>query len=105
MGFVYSKRLGSAGIAGAGSALVYTVPTGVTAVVRSCSFTCVSGSADAANLIDSGSYEIAGAEVGTLFVPTVVQLRAVMEPGDTLRLEATGGTWHVTVSGYELAGP
>lgn len=102
MALVYSRRLGQGSLSSAGSTAIYTVPAGVTAVVRSCSFTTLGGSANAANLIVGGAYEIAGIESGTLYVPVVVNLRAVLNAGEVLTFEITGGSFHVMVSGYEL---
>lgn len=105
MALVYSKRLGQYSQVGAGGAVIYTVPAGVVAVVRSASFTTIAGTSQAANLIVGGAYEIAGIESSVFYVPVVVNLRAVMVAGETLTFEVTGGTFHVMVSGYELLTP
>lgn len=102
MASIYTKKFGSHTQSGAGSATLYTAPSGVTSVVRDISIV-LQGAIGSQCLVS-----VVGGQAITSFNPTVVFAdhhwdgRAVLEVGDVLEFQCNGSSWDVSVTGYEL---
>lgn len=102
MGLVYSRRLGEATQTGAGTASVYTVPAGVTAVVRDIAVLCESAGSFVALLSRIGGVPIWFGSSAAANTYLHEEGRKVLYAGDQLEFTVNGGTWTVNISGYEL---
>lgn len=102
MAEIYSRRLGDGNESGAGSGLAYTTPSGVVAVVRCLTVVLFPGTTfGGVYRTDSVAY-IGGATATGALYPETINMRHVLEAGETLtwQFQGGGGTW--ILSGYEL---
>jgi L-aminopeptidase/D-esterase-like protein len=99
---VYSTRFAAGAIGAGDSAVVYTVPSGVTAVVRDVKVHCGSATAALFTLTIVGianALVINTTDDGT--VP-LSDMRIVLNAGDQLQVSATSEGFEYVISGYQL---
>jgi hypothetical protein len=102
MASVYSTRLAAGTITAGTTDHVYTVPSGVTVVVRD--FTCGAQSAPANSIAFnlSGVAELFSPENVNQFRTAHEEGRWVLNPGDVIDVDAIAGNWSYCISGYVL---
>lgn len=103
MASVYSRQLFLGDIAASSTDTLYTVPSGITAVVRSIYMVPFGGGTPWTMFweINSTFWSYFSAAAST--DPFEWEGRVVMNPGDELKLETGSGGWAGVVSGYELS--
>lgn len=101
--FVYSTQFAALTSAVAGPTVIYTVPTGMTAVIRDISGIASGAAAACALAIDSGPVFASLAGAASLD-PLLWRGRTVLKAGQTLDLYVLSGTVQLAVSGYLLDG-
>jgi hypothetical protein len=99
---VYSKALFGIYSPPSTTSTPYTVPTGITTVVRSISITNQTGSAGGCRITDGGGIDIASVKNLPLLETSVIGLRAVLEFGDGIKVITDTDGYTVRASGYEL---
>jgi hypothetical protein len=102
MPFVYSKRLVEFNYTTAQSHVEYTVPTGITTVIRDISLTSFAGGATSILINRTGGsaiYFAASAAAGT---PFHEECRIVLNAGESITVDSFSGSWQGILSGYEL---
>lgn len=102
MAAVYSRRLSAGYYPPGTTATVYTAPSGITAVVRSVQVTNQTGSGGNCRIVDGGGVDFASTVGGALLETIVVNLRAVLESGDSIGIDTATDGFTVRISGYEL---
>jgi hypothetical protein len=99
---VYSTQFALVSVTTGGPYTVYTVPTGKVAVVRSVTMgTYVAGAAHLEVAID-GAYPICSFDVAVTFTGEPVNMRHVLNAGDTIQVVNVTGDWVGVISGYLL---
>lgn len=104
MAFIYSTRFALGAAAASGPTLLYTVPTGKVAVIRSTRVICA---------VATGSFELVLNSVAAYFVGAGMTAltnaadegRHVLNEGDTIELTVLSGTVAYVISGYLLETP
>jgi hypothetical protein len=99
---VYSVRLGAGNESSAGSGLAYTAPTGFVTVVRCLSVVTFPGTTFGGVYLTGAVSYLAGLIGGADLEIATINMRQVLNAGDTLtwQFQGGGGTW--MVSGYNL---
>lgn len=100
---IYSVRLAAGSQAAGTSSIVFTAPAGKVTVVRDIRLGPQSAVPGIAAVNLTGVAELFCAQGTTQYVTAGSELRAVLNPGDTLTMDAISGTWSYLISGYELA--
>lgn len=105
MADVYSARLADAYEAAAGSGVAYTAPSGVVVVVR-CITLLLFGGTTFGGIYRSASVAYLGALAGgAVLTVATIDMRHVLNAGESLtwQFQGGGGTW--AISGYVLTAP
>lgn len=102
MAGVYSVRFGAGNESAAGSGLAYTAPTGFVTVVRCLSLVTFAGTTFGAVYLTGAVSYLGGLTGGADLEIATINMRQVLNAGDTLtwQFQGGGGTW--MVSGYQL---
>lgn len=103
MASVYSVSIAHGTLTGSTLGVVYTVPAGQVLVVRCVTFMCYSGGPGSAGVTYPDGSRLVEADVAGFsgaFGP--VDLRHVLDAGDTLSVFTTAGDWTYAISGYLL---
>lgn len=82
--------------------VVYTVPSGVTVVVRSIQLYCASGSANSIDIVDQALVRLAHLGPSDSGAYLEVSLRRVMNPAQEISVGIDAGIWTYAISGYVL---
>lgn len=102
MARIYSARLAEMAAFTGGPTTVYTVPSGLLAVVRSISIGQDAGALSVGLVLRNGGTVLAGIQAAALYVCQPIDLRYVLYEGEELSFQVLAGTWGISVSGYEL---
>ena len=102
MASIYSTKLAEVSVTTGGPYTVYTAPSGATVVVRCITAAIYVAGASVAYFSIGGSYPLCGVSESVAFVSTPVNMRHVLNPGDTIVVSNVTGDWLALISGYVL---
>lgn len=101
----YTTRFGVASVAANASVLLYTAPVGATSIIRDILVVNLGGTGGVFNLhVTSGSLTtyVAASQSQAALETFHLDLRQVMEVGDTLTFTSGNNPFSVMVTGYQL---
>jgi hypothetical protein len=99
---VYTKRLATGTLTGAGDTAVFTAPVGSTTVLRDIRITSEASGSNVAGLYVAGSGVLFWAAATAAQQNFGIELRQVILPSEVIHINVGGGTWGYYLTGYEL---
>jgi hypothetical protein len=102
MPFIYSTRFAGGSIASGANTNVYTVPSGMVAIIREIDLGAQNAPANSVAVNITGVGEVFSVDTITQYRTAQWKGRCVVNAGEDISVDAIGGAWSYLISGYLL---